>query len=132
MSEPNIPSLGDTELEVLNVVWDRGESTVGQVHEVISGRREVAYTTIMTVMKNLARKGYLSYSMRGRSYLYWSERTAGDVRSGLLRDLVQRAFGDSPLTLALTLVREESLSARELDDLKEAIRRLEDGDTDHE
>jgi hypothetical protein len=54
------------------------------------------------------------------------------VRSGLLRDLVQRAFGDSPLTLALTLVREESLSARELDDLKEAIRRLEDGDTDHE
>lgn len=126
------PSLGDTELEVLNIVWDIGESTVSDVHEIVTRERDVAYTTIMTVMKNLARKGYLSYSNKGRSFLYRAERSARDVRTGLARDLVQRAFGDSPLSLALTLVRDEGLSTTELEELKAAIRRLENGEERHD
>ena len=118
--------LGDTELEILNEVWDRGESTVADIHEVILTRRDVAYTTIMTVMKNLSRKGYLSYRMDGRTFVYKAERTAEDVRTGLVRDLVQKAFKDSPLRMALTLVRDEELSADELAELKQAIARLED------
>ena len=112
----------------MHVVWDIQPCTVRDVLEVISKYREVAYTTIMTVMGNLARKGYLSHEKRGKKFIYRAERTATEVRSGLLRTLVQRAFEDSPLSLALTLVRQEALSPAELKELKEAIRRLESGE----
>ncbi len=130
--ETNGTSLGDTELEVMHVVWEIGPCKVSEVHAVISRERDVAYTTIMTVMGNLSRKGYLSHTARGKSYVYRAERSARDVRTGLVRGLVQRAFGDSKLSLALTLVREEGLSPEELNELKEAIRRLENGEGRHE
>lgn len=118
-------TLGDTELEILNEVWERGASTVAEIHAVISERREVAYTTIMTVMKNLSRKGYLSYTMDGRTYVYTAIRSADDVRAGLVRDLVKTAFKDSPLRMALTLVRDEDLTEDELAELKAAIAAME-------
>lgn len=117
--------LGDTELEILNIVWDIGGCTVSDVHAIVSGRRQTAYTTIMTVMKNLARKGYLSYTKRGKSYVYAAERTAGDVRGSLVRDLARRAFDDSPLSLALTMVKNQQLDADELAELRRAIAEME-------
>jgi BlaI family transcriptional regulator, penicillinase repressor len=125
-------NLGDTELEIMHVVWEIHPCTVAQVHALISAEREVAYTTIMTVMGNLARKGYLSHTKRGKKYIYRAERSAREVRTGLVRGLLQRAFDDSPLALALNLVREESLSPAELAELKEAIRRLETGEGRHD
>ncbi len=119
-------TLGGTELEVLNIVWESGPSTVAQVHATISRTRDVAYTTIMTVAKNLQKKGYLSYTMDGRTFVYRAVRSAEDVRSGLVRELVQSAFLNSPLALALTLVRDEQLSSEELDALKRAISNLEE------
>lgn len=89
--------LGDLELDVLGVVWRRGEATVADVHSSLSLRRPLAYTTVMTVMVRLLDKGLLRRVKRGRAYLYSPVKTreelaaslAGDVARALLTD-----FGD--------------------------------------
>ena len=64
MRNPLTP-LGGTEMEVLRHVWDLGTATVRDVHDRIRDERRIAYTTVMTVMKNLAEKGYLSFERDG-------------------------------------------------------------------
>lgn len=54
----------------MDVMWDKGEATVRDVHRVLVARREIAYTTVMTVMSNLARKNVLQRHRRGRAYVY--------------------------------------------------------------
>lgn len=62
--------LGKTELEVLQIVWELEEATVNDVRNRILEKRQVAYTTIMTVMKNLTEKGALKYRKEGNAYVY--------------------------------------------------------------
>ena len=125
MKRKSINSLGETELEVLNIVWSLKSATVGEVREKILQHREVAYTTIMTVMRNLADKGYLSYKKHGKSYVYSVKKSAGDVRRGILREIVSNAFAGSPLSLVRTLVEDENLSPDELEEIKSIIRSID-------
>lgn len=119
---PTLVPLGETEMEVLGHVWDGGESTVADVHVRIQADRPVAYTTVMTVMKNLEAKGYLVRTRDGRQDRYRAARTATTVRTGLLRGFLGHVFGGSPVELVRTLVGDERLS----DEEKEEVRRLLD------
>ena len=112
--------LGETEMEVLHVVWAAGESTVADVHERLSAERKLAYTTVMTVMKNLATKGYLTARRDGVRDHYRAAQAPEAVRGSLLRDIIGSAFDGSPLSLVQTLVRSENLSDAE----RAEIRRL--------
>lgn len=74
--------LGELEGAVMNVVWSLGEVRVRQVHEALRPERDLAYTTVMTVMSRLAEKGVLERERRGRAYVY---RAAQTGREGFLR-----------------------------------------------
>jgi predicted transcriptional regulator len=128
MRRKSIYKLGETELDVLNIVWELKEASVSDVRERILSYREVAYTTIMTVMKNLADKGLLSYVQQGNSYVYSAKRPAEDVRRTMLKDLLTNVFGDSPLALVQTLVKDESVSPEELEEIKATIRAIAEED----
>ena len=65
MKRKSLTPLGETEMEVLHHVWDLGRATVADVQARILRERKVAYTTVMTVMKKLADKGYLQFEMDG-------------------------------------------------------------------
>lgn len=131
MQRPSLTPLGETEMEVLHHVWDLDEATVADVHERILEDREVAYTTVMTVMKKLADKGYLAYRKEGRSYVYRPDRRPDDVQHSLLQRLMEKVFHGSPTALVQTLVRREELSDAEREELKAIIDALEaDEDTD--
>lgn len=119
---PRLTALGETEMEVLQHVWALGRAPVAAVHERILATREVAYTTVMTVMKNLADKGYLTYEREGNAYVYSAARPPEEVRHGLLRGLMRKVFDGSPEALVQTLVRHEPLSP----DDRAALRRLLD------
>jgi len=114
--------LGDTEIEVLNHVWDLQFAKVSDVHERISEERKVAYTTVMTVMRKLSKKGLLDFGQEGNAYrpAVSSQRVLG----GLIRRLLNRAFSGSPAALVQTLVSAEELTSEELDDLDRLIRQL--------
>lgn len=119
----SLTRLGETEMEVLHHVWDLEQATVADVHDRISRDRKVAYTTVMTVMKKLAGKGFLNVDDSGQSYVYSAARTAEEVRGSLVGDLVEKVFRGSPAALVHALVRQEQLSDEERDE----ILRLVDG-----
>lgn len=122
----SLTPLGETEMEVLNHVWELGEAPVSEVQKRILDTREVAYTTIMTVMKNLADKGYLKYRKEGKTYIYSAAIKPEDVRYNLVDRLVDKVFKGSPKDLVMALVKNENLTDKERKEIKKMIDSLED------
>lgn len=122
----SLTPLGETEMEVLHHVWELGEASVSDVRERILEKRKVAYTTIMTVMKNLADKGYLKYKKRGISYIYSPLKKPEDVRYNLVDRLVDNVFHGSAKDLVQALVKNENLSDEERREIKKMIEDMED------
>lgn len=126
MRRKSLTHLGETEMEVLHHVWDLGEATVADVRERILEDREVAYTTVMTVMKKLAEKGYLDYHKEGRSYVYQPAQEPNEVQHNILQRLMEKVFHGSPTALVQTLVRREELSDEEREEIMALINALEE------
>ena len=121
MNRRTLHPLGETEMEVLQHVWALGSASVAAVHERVLQTREVAYTTVMTVMKKLASKGYLAYTRDGNAYIYSAAQPPEAVRRDLLQGLMRKAFQGSPGALVQTLVGDESLSADEIADIRRIV-----------
>lgn len=126
MRNPLTP-LGGTEMEVLSEVWALGSATARQVHDRITARRRLAYTTVMTVIKNLADKGYLRYEAEGTAYVYTAERSPDEVRGTVLSGIVDKVFGGSSASLVQALVQREDLSDAERAEIRAMIDGM-DGD----
>jgi BlaI family transcriptional regulator, penicillinase repressor len=122
----SLTPLGETEMEVLNHVWELGEASVSEVREKILENRKVAYTTVMTVMKNLADKKYLKYRKEGLSYIYSAAIQPDEVRYNLVDRLVDKVFQGSPKDLVQALVQNEKLTDSEREEIKKMIDKLED------
>ncbi len=125
MRKPLSP-LGETEMEILNHVWKLGEASVADVREQILESREVAYTTVMTIMKNLSDKSYLKYRKEGMSYIYSAAVQPDQVRFSLIDRLIDKVFQGSPKDLVQTLVQSENLTEVERNEIKRLIDNMED------
>jgi len=86
--------LGDLELDVLRVVWARGEATVADVRSALSRRRRLAYTTVMTVMVRLTDKGLLRRYKSGRRYLYSPAKSREELAAGLAGEVARALLAD--------------------------------------
>jgi len=120
------PKLTPREFAIMQVVWDRGEVTVRDVHGVLSSERKVAYTTVMTLMNILATKGHLIRREAERAYTYSAARPRQQVVGRLVREFVDRVFSGSAQPLLLHLVAHEKLTPAERAELKRLINTLED------
>ena len=105
----------------MKVVWARGSATVREVHDDLLAGRRVAYTTVMTMMNVLERKGHLRKRAEGRSFLYRPTRPRQQVVGSMVREFVKRVFGGSAQPLLVHLVDEHDLSPAELDALARRI-----------
>ena len=123
MRNPITP-LGGTEMEILREVWALGRATARDVHDRIAETRDVAYTTVTTVMKNLADKGYLSFERDGATFVYSAARPADEVRGSLLTTVVDKIFGGSARTLIQTLAGHESLTETEQAEVRRLLDQL--------
>ncbi len=132
MKSKSLTPLGETEMEVLHHVWALEEATVNDVQALIQRERPIAYTTVMTVMKKLAVKGFLSFTTRGTSYVYSAARSADAVRRELLQDLLDKVFEGSPAALVQSLVHAEPLAENERREIQDLIAQLEDGGSQNE
>lgn len=122
----SLTPLGETEMEVLHHVWELGEATVKDIKKRILEDRQVAYTTVMTVMKNLADKGYLKYRKDGVTYVYSPAQEPESVRFNLIKDLVRKVFKGSPKELVQTLVEAEELTDSERVEILNLIDKMKD------
>ena len=117
------PTLTAQELAIMKVVWRLGDVTVRDVYEALLESRHIAYTTVMTMMNVLERKGHLRKEADGRSYRYHAVRSRGQVVGSMVREFVDRVFGGSAEPLLVHLVEDRQVTAAELDKLARRIRR---------
>jgi len=117
----SLSRLGETEMEVLHQVWAIGEASVADVHERMLGYRSVAYTTVMTVMKKLVRKGFLNCDSSESRYMYTAARPPAQVRQELVKDLLDKVFHGSAAALVQTLVRGETVTAEESAEIQKML-----------
>lgn len=115
--------LTERELEIMRVLWQRGEATVQQVRDALAGEGiDRAYTTVATLMGVLVEKGYLAPQTEGRPHRYRPARTRDEVSRGMVRDLVERVFDGSRTELLVRLLETERLSKRELAELERVLK----------
>ncbi len=118
--------LTDLELEVMHVVWELECGTVRQVYEVLLERRQIAYTTVMTMMNILEEKGYLTRNKEGRAYVYVPVQPKSEVISSMVEDFVTRVFDGSARPLLAGLVKDKQLSKRDLEEIARLIEETDD------
>lgn len=110
----------DHELEILKVIWQRGPSTVREVYLELQKQRKIAYTTVLTMMGVLERKGHLKKAAGERAYLYSSAKPEPQVTAGMVKEFVGRVFNGSTRPLLVHLVQDTS--AEELAQLEALIK----------
>jgi predicted transcriptional regulator len=121
-------TITNAEHRIMEVVWARGSATVAEVVEALEGKD--AYTTILTLMRILKAKGYLSSRKEGRAFIFVPKVDRDTVARKAVHQLLSKFFSGSPSELVLTFLREEELSPGELEQIKQKI--LESEDEHHE
>ena len=117
-------TLTNAEHRIMEVIWSRGSATVADVVEALKGKD--AYTTILTLMRILKTKGYLSSRKEGRAYVFMPRVDRDTVARKAVHQLLSKFFAGSPSELVLSFLREEKLTPEELDALKQRILDSED------
>ena len=118
-----LPKPTEAELELLRVLWDRGSSTVREIHEASGDEKETGYTTTLKILQNMTAKGLVQRDETQRSHVYSAALKAEQTQRQLVRDLLHRAFGGSPAQLVVQALSEKKATPEELAE----IRRLLDG-----
>jgi BlaI family transcriptional regulator, penicillinase repressor len=123
---PRSATLTPQELELMKIVWQKGQATVRDVYETLLERRKIAYTTVMTMMRVLEKKGYVKTRRENRAYVYRPARPERQVVRSMVREFVDRVFNGSAQPLLVHLVEDGNLSADEFDELQRLISEAEE------
>lgn len=114
--------LTDVELEIMQVLWDLERGTVRDVYEILRARRQVAYTTVMTMMGILEEKGHLKRRKEGRAFLYTPKKPRQKVLASMVDEFVGRVFGGSARPLVLGLAKDKKLSEEDLREIERVLK----------
>ena len=115
----------EQELEILKIVWRLKRATVREVYETLLERRRIAYTTVMTMMNILERKGHLRKQREAKAYVYAATRPQRQVVGKMVREFVDRVFNGSASPLLVHLVEDRKLSEDERRELRRALEEAE-------
>jgi BlaI family transcriptional regulator, penicillinase repressor len=116
------PRPTDAELAILRVLWERGPSTVRQVHEVIVARvRPTAYTTALKLLQIMTEKGLVRRDDKDRSHIYMPRLSEEQTQRQLVRDLLERAFGGSASKLVMQALNAKQATPEELGEIRRLI-----------
>ena len=121
------PRPTDAELSILRVLWERGPSTVRDVHEELSSSNASGYTTVLKLLQIMTDKGLVTRDESQRAHVYAPRLSEQRTQRQLLVDLVDRAFGGSSSKLVLHALSEHRASAEELRHIRALLDELEKG-----
>ncbi|MHB1037204.1 MAG: BlaI/MecI/CopY family transcriptional regulator [Pirellulales bacterium] len=125
MPKPELPPLSEAQLEIINIVWDDGNATVGKIWKVLAKRRSLSRNTVSTMVTRLEEKGWLRHRVVGGTFLYSATHPREKVLSRLVHRLVDAAFQGSAEGLVLTLLEGGRLSAGEVERIKAMLEKAE-------
>ena len=115
------PRPTDSELAILTILWERGPSTVRQVHEALADERDTGYTTTLKLMQIMADKGLVTRNESARTHVYAAMASEEQTQRQLVKDLVDRAFGGSAAALVLQALNAEGATPAELREIRKLI-----------
>ena len=112
------PTLNESELKLMEVVWKLGEATVSDVVAALPDDYQPAYNTVLTTLRILEQKGYLHHIKEGRAHIYKPSVSRDQSRQQVVRHMVSSFFDDSPELLLLSVLENEKVSPADLERLK--------------
>ncbi len=121
MSKRRIHRLGDLQLRILRVLWERKEATVADVHGALPDGTDLAYTTIATMLRKMEVRGLVGHRAEGRSFVYAARVAEDEVSHGMAEHLVERLFEGSLTDVVSHLLRTRDVSRSELSELEKLI-----------
>lgn len=113
------------ELEILQILWKHGPCSVKLVHELISERKEVGYTTSLKMLQIMVDKGLATREAEGKIHLYKAAIRESSVKKNYLKTMIDQVFEGSPMDLVLQTLGNYKASPGEIKELKEMIKQLE-------
>ncbi|MHC4180136.1 MAG: BlaI/MecI/CopY family transcriptional regulator [Planctomycetota bacterium] len=111
----------DVELQILDVLWERGPSTVRQVHEALASQRDTGYSTTLKMIQVMREKGLVVRDESVRPQLYRAAESKTQTQLQMLDDLAQKAFGGSAKKLVMRVLSAQRVSAEELAEMQRLI-----------
>lgn len=118
-------TLTEAELRLMEVLWQRGPSTVQHVLDALPGETLLAYNSVLTTIRILEKKGYVGHAKDGRAHVYMPLVGRAEATRSEVRHLVQRLFHDSHEMLVLNILEDSGLKADELQRLKQYLKERE-------
>ncbi len=115
----------EVELQILAVLWQRGPSTVRQIHNALKDTRDTGYSTTLKMMQVMTEKGLLLKDESRRPQVYRPAISEEQAQTHLLDDLIQRAFGGAADKLVLRAVTSRHMSPEELAQIRRLLKQLE-------
>ena len=116
-------NLTEAELRLMDIVWDKGTATVGEVAAALPGEPGLAYNTVLTTLRILEQKGYVRHKKprEGRAFVYRAVVGRKQASRNAVRHLIRRFFANSPELLVLNLLDDGDLSQQELRNIRNLL-----------
>jgi BlaI family penicillinase repressor len=122
-SHSHLPKPTEVELEILTSLWSKGEATVRELHEDVSQRRALGYTSVLKTLQIMTEKGLVQRTEAGKAHIYCATASQEDTQSQFLRDLTERLFSGSAAQLAMHALSLQPASSSELQEIRNLIER---------
>jgi len=119
----NMPT--ESELEILQVLWQQGSCSVRKVNDILNEKRDVGYTTTLKIMQIMTDKGFVTRDTKSRTHIYHSAVKEKDTQKSLLNSFIEKTYRGSAMSLVLQALGNQETSSEELNELKEIINRIE-------
>lgn len=114
-------SLGRVQLDIMRVLWSRGKANAREITDALSEQRDIAHSTVQTLLRQLEEKGSVGHEIRDRTFIYSPLVGEDRVTRSATRDLIDRLFGGDAAGLVAYLLEQERIPATELASLRELI-----------
>jgi len=121
MPRPRADQPTPAELEILQVLWERGPSTVREVLDVLNARRKRAYTSIMNLLNIMVDKGLVIREAQGRAFVYRAKKARENTVGKIVRDVLGRVFAGSASSLVAHVLDQSRPSEQELAEIRRTI-----------
>lgn len=121
MARKKTPILTDGEMKIMKIIWQLGEATVSDVLKRQENNKNLAYNTILTMMRIMEDKGYISHKKKGKAHIFSPVISASQARIKAIKHMMDNFFNGSPELLVQSLVESKNISLDDIERIKKII-----------